>query len=451
MKVYEIIAEQRNLNEGFWSELGDKALGVFGRGEAGAAKLSLKAFLEKTSNDVAQQAVAKGVTPSKIIADKVANIANDEARIQQEIERVAKKNGTTMTKGQAIDYINARAKKKKEPLLATEKDVLLDERWQDPNFQDQIKQAANARLRTNNYGPNATNVGAGTGGKIASKTGNWIKSAATVQGVLTGLNLYEFYQPYHEFTTYMDSAAEHRKDNSWTPEQYQAMLNKQTMVLVTKWAELIVVPGIMKKLFGLTARLVTINQSSKFIQWLAKKYPGKLNALDGMTDIALKQWVNDSGRAKWIAVGLGSFLGEYVPGLAEIFETALSFGGINPVFPSDPKPADSNTAASPNGTTTNSQAAVNATSTDSASGGQYQGMWHIDPLTGKDAQGRQFYDKNPNARNNWDITDWVTGPNNNFIQNPKNPTEFLAKPAWWHVDPAFLTKDQLRLKSPGDD
>ena len=92
MKVYEIIAESSQLAEISFGGVADRVSGWFGRDEAGMAKLSLKAFLEKTSNDVAQQAVAKGVTPSKIIADKVANIASDEARIQQEIERVANKN-----------------------------------------------------------------------------------------------------------------------------------------------------------------------------------------------------------------------------------------------------------------------------------------------------------------------------------------------------------------------
>jgi len=456
MKVYEIIAESSQLAEISFGGVADRVSGWFGRDEAGMAKLSLKAFLEKTSNDVAQQAVAKGVTPSKIIADKVANIASDEARIQQEIERVANKNGTTMTKEQAIDYINARARKKKQPPLATEKDVLLDEKWQDPSFQDQIKKAANKRLRTNNYGPNATNVGAGTGGKVAAGAAGvgvvggvveWATSMGAVEAALTAANIYEFYKAYSEFASRMQSASEHRKDNSWTSAQYQETLNQETMILISTWAELVIAPAIIKKLFNFVGNTFTLTASGRIIKWIAGKFPKFASAVNGATNVMIRDWINENDNAKWLAVQIGTWLGSAVPGIAEAFQAVGS--AINPWFPSDPKPGD-NTAASPNGTTNNGQAAVNATSTDGA-GGQYQGTWHIDPLTGKDAQGRQFYDKNPNAIRNWDVTDWVTGPDNNFIQNPKNPVQILSKPVWWHVDPSYLTKDQLRLKTQGDD
>jgi hypothetical protein len=288
-------------------------------------------------------------------------------------------------------------------------------------------------------------VKAAAGAKASRGTVNWRKTSLAVEATLGTLNLVEFYQPWHDFSTYMDYAAEHRKDNSWTEEQYQAELNKQTMVLVVKWAELIAVPGMIKKLLSIVP----------FAKTLSRLHPPTTNFLSSASDVVIRQWLNDSENAKGIAVAVGMFLGEYVPSLAEVFEKGISLGGWNPVFPKDPNPSKDGTAGSPSGTTdAKGNPAVASTSTPAVgtvpaagtAGAQYRGKWQIDPKTGKNAIGRQFYDKDPDALRNFDITDWVTGPTSAFIQDPKDKSRILPKPEWWGVAPEFLTPDQQHIK-----
>ena len=442
MKVYEIIAERLQVNETVWGDIGSAGWNGIKRIFTGGAERKItKAFVEQTSDDLAKEALRRGKTPEKIIAD---NIASDERRIQSVIDQVAKKKKKTISREEAIEIINKKAVEKKRP------DLEIDERWRDPAFQKNITDAANKKIKNGVLGTGEKLAAGAAGAGVVGGVVAWASSMGVIQAALVAANIIEFYQPYKEFAEHMESASQHRQDNSWSPEQYQSALNQETMILVTRWAELVIMPGIIKKLFGFVGNTFTLTASGRIIKYVASKYPKFASTVDGMTNLAFRDWLNHNDNAKLIAVSIGSFLAEYVPSLAEVFETAGSL--INPWFPSDPNPASANSAGAPADTTKpNGSAAVTSTSDATDASTQYQGKWHIDPLTGKNKDGRQFYDKNPNAMRNWDITDWVTGPGNNFIQDPKNPGQMLAKPVWWHVDPQFLTKDQLRLQSPGDD
>jgi hypothetical protein len=375
MKVYEIIAAPQNLNEGFWSELGDKALGIFGR----SFSVAEQQLIDKLSNRIVNKMAKHGMSFSDAAAESLKK---------------------TSDKGIADAAVKA-AKIKAE----------------------QAGFKASGKVKTG--GPGKTT---GTTGKIAA----WAGSVGVIEAVLGAANLYEFLKPYQEFTEKMSIAEEARNANppKISPEQYQGVLDQETGILIASWAELLLIPGIIKKFFGFVGNVFTLTASGRIIKYIAAKFPKGFAAVDGMTTIAIRDWLSQSSNAKWLAVQLGSFLGKYVPSLVQVFEKVA--GTVNPWFPSDPKPGDK-TAASPDGTTAgNPSVAATADDSDAPTTGQYQGRWKLDPATGKTSTGRQMYTWDPNVRQNYDVTDWVTGPTAAYIQDPRpGNADYLPKPDWW--------------------
>jgi len=425
MKVYEIISEHNSIDEG---AIGDAASGLWKRAKnffTGVSEKEItKAFLETSSDAVAKSAIAVGKTPEKYIADK---LASEERRIQKVIEQ-EKQRGSTISREDAIDEINHIAEYGTNK-IPPRPELMIDTRFRDADFQKQLIDAANKKI---NNGVLSTGEKLAGGAGIAGGVAAWAGSVGVIEAVLGAANLYEFLKPYREFTEKMSIAEEARNANppKISPEQYQGVLDQETGILIASWAELLLVPGIIKKFFGFATNFVTATASGRIIKWIAEKFPKVFSALDGLSTLAIRDWLSQHENAKWLAVQLGSFLGKYVPSLVQVFEKVA--GTVNPWFPSDPKPGDK-TAASPDGTTAgNPSVAATADDSNAPTTGQYQGRWKLDPATGKTATGRQMYTWDPNVRQNYDVTDWVTGPTSAYIMDPnKDSANYLPKPSWW--------------------
>jgi hypothetical protein len=429
MKVYEIISEHNSIDEG---AIGDAASGLWKRAKkffTGVSEKEItKAFLETSSDAVAKSAIAVGKTPEKYIADK---LASEDRRIQKVIEQ-EKQRGNTISREDAIDEINHIAEYGTNK-IPPRPELMIDTRFRDADFQKQLIDAANKKIKkgTLSTGEKLA-VGAATGAGIAGGVAAWAGSVGVIESVLAAANIYEFLKPYQEFTEKMSIAEEARNANppQISSAQYQGVLDQETGILIASWAQLLLVPGIIKKFFGFVGNTFTLTASGRIISWIAKEFPKGFAALNGLTTVAIRDWLSQSNNAKWLAIQLGSFLGKYVPSLVQVFEKVA--GTVNPWFPSDPKPAD-NTAASPGGTTAgNASVAATSDDSDAPTTGQYQGRWKLDPATGKTSTGRQMYTWDPNVRQNYDVTDWVTGPTAAYIKDPSpGSADYLPKPDWW--------------------
>jgi hypothetical protein len=435
MKVYEIIAESRSFNE----DLKSTVAGWFGKAENKAFSRpeivqdlaeKISSFVKDNKGMTVGQATAKVLMgDEKAVSDTITRgfMNNYKQRIKDVDRQAINQNmaaywrqpnatadGAMATlrqelkdrAGITVKTDNATLRQKAIDHIA-QHDASIAARL-DPEIQKQAQSQA-AKLVGKPGIPGAADAA----GSVKNKLVDWYKSRGVINTALTGLNLYELYPPWADFTDHMEGAAQDRQAGKLSPEQYQRALDQETGILITKWAELILVPGMISKLLGSPFKS-HLNKDTKFSLFIK-----------GASTLAVRNWLNSSDNAKWIAVNFGQFLGNYFPGIVQIFEHVL--GTVNPWFPSDPVKSqpDANQGTAGQGTT------VDQTSTPPADQPNADGLFPIDPKTGKTPSGRQYYYWDPNKRHNIDVTDWVTGPTPAFIQDPQDHAQIMPKPAWW--------------------
>ena len=268
----------------------------------------------------------------------------------------------------------------------------------------------------------ASAKGAEVLGKVGIK-GNWDLLGKTIKGIVTVWGWIELATPLWEFRDQMKNAQSQVDAGKWTAEEYQAALNQQTTILITKMAALMVSGGIFKLL------------SSPLRGPLMDKVPGLSTVLLGGQN-AVRTWINNEENSTAIA----AFVANEIPGLADLVGGALSpfmkpllkYSGAGSGTPSGATPSSG--AAAPAGTTngTNGNTAqqdIGSTSSTPAAGASTSDTGDIDPKTGKTKMGRKMWSVDPNAVNNYDITGWVQKPlDPHSIVDPKNPANFLPKP-----------------------
>ena len=224
MKIYDIISEQQ-VQEG----LKDKALawvlrkagGLIGRGNLWRSAEEIAPSLAKE-----MERVGRKLTPEEL--KDFIKMQHPSKEIEDALEVAARSTRTGR-------------------LTSAERKAVLD-RFPDPEpallkkaekkASDLADEAAVAKAKTAFTGPAAA---LGTGVKVAS---------GSIDLLLAGWQVYEFYQPWSEFKENMANAEKWmqvpKAEGGWGEAEYKYALNKQVSILIGRWATLIIGGAIAK-------------------------------------------------------------------------------------------------------------------------------------------------------------------------------------------------------------
>jgi hypothetical protein len=279
-------------------------------------------------------------------------------------------------------------------------------------------------------------AGTQSGINALEKTGEFGEKVwATGMFGLKAWGLWEMWgPPLMDYREAMANAKANLDSGAWNQSKYDYVENQQLSTLIGRLGAALLITSV-------PAMLVN-NQLTRGI--LGKHLGGILDLGTTAGVIAFRRWLNQDNNADAIAAvmmndyvaGNGSIMGNPIPGLGSVaagFKNQIT-GGVK-ADPSKVKPqAGGGQDASPASTTNPSAVGATKAKQDIASTSitpANQGNTST-PGTGKTAMGRKMWSDDPLAINNYDITGWVSKPGNpNFIQDPKNPANFLPKPDGW--------------------
>jgi hypothetical protein len=286
-------------------------------------------------------------------------------------------------------------------------------------------------------------TGASKGSSAVNAAGKSGLAGKAWQAGVYGLQAWGLYEmwapPLQDYYESMDIAKANLDSGAWNKENYHNEENKQLSALIGRLGAALLITSVPALLIN-----------NKLTRAILGKYLGGILAMGTAGGVLyFRKWLNREDNADKIAAimmndyiaGNGEIMGNPIPGLGSIAAKAKqAIMGDVEADPSKAKPdrSDSSDSQAPAGGQNTSPA---GTTTGNTNGKQDIASTSIAPAdkgstatpgTGKTAMGRKMWSDDPLAINNYDITGWVSKPGKpGFIQDPKNPANFLPKPDGW--------------------